>query len=131
MMGGASEVLPLPLLVVGAVTGVLGFGACSPWLLERLEAPARRLSLAPRIALRDTARARTRNGPIVTAVLASIAATVALAAVLSSQQAQALSEWRPEMAGDTLLIDATTAAAGAGVAQEMGAVGSGPQVEAS
>ena len=102
LLGGASEVLPLLSLMVSAVTGVLGFGACSPWLLERLERVARRLPLAPRVALRDTARARTRNGPIVTAVLASIAATIALAAMLSSQQAKALSEWRPEMADDTL-----------------------------
>jgi len=38
-----TRLLFLALLSVGAVTGVLGFGACSPWLLERLEGVARRL----------------------------------------------------------------------------------------
>jgi putative ABC transport system permease protein len=125
MTGRTSDVLPLALLVAGAVTGVLGFGACSPWLLERLEGVARRLPLAPRIALRDTARARTRNGPIVTAVLASVAATIALSAVLASQEARSQSFWRPTVASDSLMIQGNEAA-GARVAQELGAIGHGP-----
>jgi putative ABC transport system permease protein len=72
------------LLLAGAVLGTLGFGACSGWFLSRLEGPAARLPLASRIALRDTARARNRNGPIVTALLAATAATIALAAYQTS-----------------------------------------------
>ncbi|MFN8520696.1 MAG: ABC transporter permease [Chloroflexota bacterium] len=106
LVGRGADALPRALLVVGAVTGVLGFGACSPWLLERLEGVARHLPLSPRVALRDTARARTRNGPIVTAVLASVAATVALAAVTASQQARSESLWTPEVASDSLMIGA-------------------------
>ncbi|MBX3031366.1 MAG: FtsX-like permease family protein [Chloroflexi bacterium] len=127
LLGRNNDVVPLALLVVGAVTGVLGFGACSPWLLERLEGIARRLPLSPRVALRDTARARTRNGPIVTAVLASVAATIALAAVLASQEAQRIEWWRPEVASDSMMIRGRTPeTAAARVAQEMGAVGWGP-----
>lgn len=127
LVGRGGDTLPLALLVVGAVTGVLGFGACSPWLLERLEGAARHLPLSPRVALRDTARARTRNGPIVTAVLASVAATVALAAVIASNQARVEAMWRPEMAADSLIVRGSAPeTAGAAVAKELGAVGYGP-----
>jgi putative ABC transport system permease protein len=126
VIGRGSDVLPLLLLVVGAVTGVLGFGACSPWLLERLEGVAGRLPLSPRVALRDTARARTRNGPIVTAGLASVAATVALAAVMASQQARVEAEWRSDMAADSLVVRGSSPeTAGPAVARELGAIGYG------
>ncbi len=127
LAASGSGLMPVVILAVGAVAGVLGFGAASPWLLERLEGPARRLSLAPRVAIRDTARARTRNGPIVTAVMASVAAVIALASILASQEAQRMSYWRPETDRDTLIvrgIDPETA--GARVAQQLGAVGAGP-----
>ena len=127
LTGSTGQAVPLLLLVIGAVTGVLGFGACSPWLLERLEGPARRLSLAPRVALRDTARARTRNGPIVTAVLASVAATIALASVLASEQAHSMTYWRPQVSSDSMTVFAASEAAGARVAQDLGAVGAGPE----
>lgn len=78
------ELLPAFLLVGGAILGTLGFGACGPWILERLEGVAVRLPLAGRIAFRDTARARSRSSPIVTAVLASFAATVALGTITVS-----------------------------------------------
>lgn len=127
LMGRNNDLLPLALLVIGAITGVLGFGACSPWLLERLEGVARRLPLSPRVALRDTARARTRNGPIVTAVLASVAATIALAAVMASQEAQRLQWWRPEVASDSMMIRGRAPeTAAARVAEVMGAVGIAP-----
>ncbi|MEA2545347.1 MAG: putative transport system permease protein, partial [Chloroflexota bacterium] len=58
--GGTSLVM----LLGGAVLGTLGLGACSPWLPGQLERPAGWLPLAIRIALRDTARARTRNAAI-------------------------------------------------------------------
>ena len=119
--------VPVTILAVGAVAGVLGFGAASPWLLERLEGHAHRLSLAPRVALRDTARARTRNGPIVTAVMASVAAVIALASILASQEAQNMSWWRPDTARDSMIVrGAGSEAAGARVAQDLGAVGAGP-----
>lgn len=99
------------LLLAGAVLGTLGFGACSGWLLGRLEGPAARLPLASRIALRDTARARSRNGPIVTALLAATAATIALAAYQASVEASNLAHFRPPFLPDQVYIQ------GPGVAQ--------------
>lgn len=123
----SESVMPLLLLLVGAVSGVLGFGACSPWLLERLERPARRLPLAARIAIRDTSRARTRNGPIVTAVLASVAGMIALSALLASEAAMDGERWRPPVPSDVLIVGGSEAATvGPRVAQALGATGWGP-----
>jgi putative ABC transport system permease protein len=93
------------LLLAGAVLGTLGFGASSGWFLGKLEGPAARLPLASRIALRDTARARTRNGPIVTALLAAAAATIALAAYQASVEASYLAQFRPPFLPDQVLIE--------------------------
>jgi putative ABC transport system permease protein len=119
--------LSLILLLTGAVLGTLGFGACSPFLLELLERPATRLSLAPRIALRDTARARSRNGPIVTALLAAFAATVALAAYQSSQDSIVAANWRPSMLPEQIVIEGSgVSQAGPEAARALGAAASAP-----
>jgi putative ABC transport system permease protein len=115
------------LLLAGAILGTLGFGACSPWLLERLEKPAARLPLASRIALRDTARARSRNGPIVTALLASFAVTVALAAYSASQDATTAARWRPWLLPDQIFMQGEGVAhGGPEAARELGAIAAGP-----
>ena len=113
--------------LAGAVLGTLGFGACSPWLLERLERPAARLPLAARIALRDTARARSRNGPIVTALLASFAATVALAALMASLDAKNAAGWSPWLRPDQIYMQGEgVATGGPSVAQALGAIAAAP-----
>jgi putative ABC transport system permease protein len=108
-----SDIASMALLVGGAVLGTLGFGACGPWLLERLEALAVRLPLAGRIAFRDTARARSRSSPIVTAVLASVAATVALGTFMVSRDAEMLEQWRPYLYPEQLMIRGAGAEAAA------------------
>jgi putative ABC transport system permease protein len=115
------------LLLGGAVLGTLGFGACAPWLLEQLERPSRRLPLAPRIALRDTARARSRSGPIVTALLAAFAATVAISAYQASVEASNLARFQPPLQPEQIQVEgAGASAAGAAIARELGAVAAGP-----
>jgi putative ABC transport system permease protein len=121
-----TSALSIPMLLLGAVLGTLGFGACSPWLVERLEGPARLLPLASRIALRDTARARARNGPIITAILASFAATVALAAYTASSQAAAVASWQPYMGPDQIYLQGNVNEAGPEVARELDALAAAP-----
>lgn len=122
-----STTVSMLLLLGGAVLGTLGFGACAPWLLEQLERPSRRLSLAPRIALRDTARARARSGPIVTALLAAFAATVALSAYQASVEASNLARFQPPVEPEQIQVEGPGAAAGgAAVARELGAMAAGP-----
>ena len=90
------------LLGAGAIAGVLGFGACSPWLVERLEWLGSRLPLAGRIALRDAARARSRTAPIVTAVLAGLAAAIAISTAVASTRD--LFSGGPWMRPDQLIV---------------------------
>ncbi len=119
--------LSMVVLMVGAICGVVGFGACSPWLVERLERLGLRLPVASRIALRDTARARSRNGPIVTAILAAFAATVAVSAYFASSDAEAAANWRPWLRADQLIVQGEAAAtAGAQAAAALGAMAEGP-----
>lgn len=92
------------LLLGGAVFGTLGFGACSPWLLERLEILAARLPLAGRIAFRDTARARSRSSPIVTAILSALAVLVAAGGYGASSLASELQGWHPSLYPDQLVL---------------------------
>lgn len=115
------------MLFAGAVLGTLGFGACSPWLLGRLERPSARLPVASRIALRDLARARSRNGPIVTALLAAFAATVALSSYQASVEASNRARYQPSLYADQLIIQGPSfAEAGPEAAAALGAIASGP-----
>ena len=100
---GASGVSDL-LLVGGVVLSMLGFGASAPWLLEQLERVAARLPLASRIAFRDTARARSRSSPIVTAILASLAMTIAIGAWQASREAENLAGWVPQLYPDQIVL---------------------------
>jgi putative ABC transport system permease protein len=131
---GAAQLLVEPasgtafmLLAGGAIAGVLGFGASSPWLIERLEWIGRRLPLSPRIALRDAARARSRSAPIVTAMLAGLAATIAMSAFISSSNAMNDAQWRPWARADNLFLEGDEAGfVGPDVARELGAVAGAP-----
>lgn len=115
------------LLLAGAVVGILGFGAWSPWLVESFDRLGARLPAAGRIALRDTARARSRSGPIVTAILASLAATVALAAYIASTQAVSDAKWKPWARPDQILLAGEDAVRlGPSIARELGAISAAP-----
>jgi putative ABC transport system permease protein len=121
----SDSTVPILLMAGGAMLGTLGFGLVSPWLLERLEGLSARLPLAGRIALRDTARARSRSAPIVTAILASLAATIAIGAYGASRDAEIAANWQPWAAPDQIMIEGPDAAqAGPGAARALGAVAS-------
>jgi putative ABC transport system permease protein len=123
---GSSGVWEL-LVLVAAVLGTLGFGACAPWLLERLDGLAVRLPLASRIAFRDAARARSRSSPIVTAVLASMAATIMLGTTFASGDAEHADDWRPYLHPDQLVVRGAGAEIiGRELAASPGAIGGTP-----
>lgn len=124
-LSGRNATFALLLLTGGAMLGTLGFGICSPWLLERLEGVSARLPVSGRIALRDTARSRSRSAPIVTAILASLAATIAIGAYAASRDAEIARTWEPWMAPDQIIIvGPDAAAAGRNAAQSLNAVAS-------
>jgi putative ABC transport system permease protein len=104
-MGDQSFSSTFVLLVMGGgVLGTLGFGACSPWLLERLEIVAARLPLPGRIALRDTARARSRSSPIVTAILSALAVLVGAGGYGASILSSELQSWHPSLYPDQIVL---------------------------
>jgi putative ABC transport system permease protein len=77
--------------------------------------------------VRDTARARSRNGPIVTALLASFAATVALAALMASIDAKNAAGWRPWLRPDQIYMQGGGVATGGPQAAEaLGAIAAAP-----
>ena len=123
MRNAGSDTVSILLLVAGAVLSTLGFGACAPWLLERLERLAVRLPLAGRIAFRDTARSRSRSSPIVTAILAGCAAAIALGAWQTSRDEENRAGWRPSLYDDQLALTGPGAEeAGEELADEAGVV---------
>ena len=127
MRNAGSDMVSILLLVGGAVLSVLGFGACGPWLLERLGGIAVRLPLAGRIAFRDTARARSRSSPIVTAILAGCAAAIALGAWTTSRDQENLAGWAPALYPDEVYIaGAGAVAAGEDLQGRAGIAGGAP-----
>lgn len=99
----------------GSALSVLGLGAATPWLLGVLARNAAPLPLAWRLAVRDAGRFRARNGPVVTAVLAGMSASVMLAA-LAGSVAALLGARAPDWRADQLRIEGLEAE---GVAREL------------
>ncbi|MEZ5066390.1 MAG: alpha/beta fold hydrolase [bacterium] len=93
--------------------GVLGFGACSPWVLQVLARAADRLPLASRLAVRDAGRFRARNGPVITAVLAGMSISVTVACLLTSIES-AVDRLPARLRGDQLLVEGPEARSVAG-----------------
>lgn len=121
LAAGASLAGATPFVfLLGSVAVVLGAGLTSPWLLEQLGRTAGRLPAGPRLAVRDAARFRSRNGPIVTAAMAGLAASVTLTAILGSIDARDLADYRPPLPSHLLVVEADTVTAGPEVAADTG-----------
>lgn len=92
------------LFLPGCVLLVLGTGLTSPWLLEQAGRLAPRLPLGLRLAVRDAARYRTRNGPLVTAAMAALAASISMTAAVASTDDEAVREHRPLLGREQLIV---------------------------
>lgn len=99
-------------LLAGSVLGLVGLGTASPGLLGLAARRAGALPLAWRLAVRDAGRWRSRNGPVVTAVLAGMALSVTVASLLESVEALAAAR-RPPLRDDVLLFEGPGALAAA------------------
>ncbi|MDQ7907319.1 FtsX-like permease family protein [Phytohabitans sp. ZYX-F-186] len=73
-------------VLAGLILGELGLVLCTPALVGLIARLGRVLPLAPRIALRDTARNRAASAPAIAAVMAAVAGSVALGVVLTAEQ---------------------------------------------
>jgi len=97
-------------VIGGAVLAVLGFGACSPWVLGALARHAAPLPPAWRLAVRDAGRFAARNGPVVTAVLAGMSLGITVAVLVTSVEAR-LDTFPQAYRDDQLLIEGAAAEA--------------------
>lgn len=90
-------------ILVAPILGVLGWGALSPWVLDGLAHHASTLPLAGRLAVRDAGRFRSRNGPVVTAVVAAMSLSVATAVFVASL-GTAIDQFPPPLRDDQFLV---------------------------
>jgi putative ABC transport system permease protein len=81
-------------IVGGLVVVELGLVLCTPALVGLVAWVGRLLPLAPRIALRDTARNRTAAAPAISAVMAAVAASLAAGVVLLGVTERARDSYR-------------------------------------
>jgi putative ABC transport system permease protein len=90
---GAWRVAP-EIVVAGLILAQLGLVLCTPAAIGLVARLGNRLPLAPRMALRDTARNRSAAAPAVSAVMAAVAGAVTAGVVLVSfQEQQAAQTW--------------------------------------
>lgn len=85
------------LVLAGLIIGELGLVLCTPSLVGLVARLGKVLPLAPRIALRDTARRRAAAAPAISAVMAAVAGSVALTVYLGANDARSsdYSQTRP------------------------------------
>lgn len=103
---GTSEILTAMFLLVGAALIMVGLGGVSPWLVEQV---AKRfgdqLPVGARIAMRDTARFRSRTAPIVMAIVAGLGLSIAVGAALDTIEDGLARDYQPWLGEDQLLVD--------------------------
>ncbi len=104
----SGEIIATLQLIAGPILVILGFALCSPWLLGGLARHAARLPLAWRLAVRDAGRFRTRNGPVVAAVLVGMSLTVTAAVLVASVQSK-LDAIPAELRNDQLVVEGAAA----------------------
>lgn len=128
MLLGARQHGPLAggLVLLGSLGGLLGLGLCCPWLLGALARLAAPLPLSWRLAVRDAGRFRSRNGPVVTAVLAGMAISVLVASLVTSVE-RLSSASAPGLRDDQILIEGPGAESLAlQISQQLGALAVAP-----
>nr|WP_240939889.1 FtsX-like permease family protein [Planosporangium flavigriseum] len=85
------------LILAGLVTGEIGLVLCTPALVGLVARMARVLPLAPRIALRDTARNRAAAAPAISAVMAAVAGSVALGVYQHGVDLKSAQQYQPSL----------------------------------
>ncbi|ANM29478.1 hypothetical protein ABI59_07600 [Acidobacteria bacterium Mor1] len=117
-------------VVLGPILGIVGFGACAPWLLDGLARKAAPLPLPWRLAIRDAGRFRERNGAVVTAILAGMCMSITIAALVGGLE-QALADFPQPYRDDQLWIEGPDAEAAARrIAAELPSIAVTPLVAA-
>jgi putative ABC transport system permease protein len=94
-------------ILTGLAVGELGLVLCTPAMVGLVARAGRWLPLAPRIALRDTARNRTAAAPAISAVMAAVVGSVAVGVMLVASTQRALDDYRSLTRPGDVVLDAT------------------------
>ncbi|MDI1459432.1 ABC transporter permease [Catellatospora sp. KI3] len=94
-MLGAAAGRSSSVVLTGVIVGELGLVLLTPALVGLISRLGRLLPLAPRIALRDTARNRGSAAPAISAVMAAVAGAVSIGAFVGSEQQYSIDNYRP------------------------------------
>jgi putative ABC transport system permease protein len=94
-------------ILAGLAVGELGLVLCTPAMVGLVARAGRFLPLAPRIALRDTARNRTAAAPAISAVMAAVVGSLAVGVVLVASTQRNLDDYRSLMRPGDVVVDAT------------------------
>ena len=81
-----------PLIVAGLMTTIVGSLLLGPLAIRTLSAVAARVSIAPRLALRDLARYQARSGAALAAVTLALGIATAVVVTASAEEAKAAAE---------------------------------------
>ena len=100
------------LLLFGCVVAELGLVALAPTIVAWVSRIGVRVPTAPRLALRDAGRNRTRAGTAVAAVLAAVAGATALGVYVASDEANAQRHYTSPVPVGFVTIDTSAAADG-------------------
>jgi putative ABC transport system permease protein len=92
-------------ILFGAAVAELGFAGCAPALVGLAGRLAGRLPLAGRLSVRDIARNRTRTGPAVAAIMATLSGVVAMGVYVASSNAQAKADYHPTLPRNVVVLE--------------------------
>jgi putative ABC transport system permease protein len=98
------------MVAIGTIVAVLGLVALMPFLVGQVGRLARGLPVPLRIAVRDSARHRTRTAPAVAAVMGVVAGMTALAIGGSSDALERRATYVPELAMGATRLQLSTGA---------------------
>ncbi|GHJ49765.1 hypothetical protein Cs7R123_71070 [Catellatospora sp. TT07R-123] len=94
-IAGAASSMGTTTILTGVIVGELGLVLLTPALVGLISRLGRWLPLAPRIALRDTARNRGSAAPAISAVMAAVAGAVAIGAFVGSERQHSIDVYDP------------------------------------
>jgi putative ABC transport system permease protein len=95
------------IIVAGLAVAESGLVLCTPATVGLVARLGRWLPLAPRIALRDTARNRTAAAPAIAAVMAAVVGSLALGVVFVADTERARDTYRSVTGPGTVVLDHT------------------------
>jgi putative ABC transport system permease protein len=100
------------IILAGLAVGELGLVLCTPAVVGLVARTGRFMPLAPRIALRDTARNRTAAAPAISAVMAAVVGSLAVGVMLVASTQRARDDYRSVTRPGDVVLEATRKSGG-------------------